>query len=74
MNLIDYAGNDIRLTGERLAHIKEYPEMFIHDSKIGETLSNPDTVVKSKSDEEARLYYRHYAGLSIGPKHLCALW
>lgn len=73
MNLIDYAGNDIRLTDERLVHIKEHPEMFMHDSKIGETLSNPDIVVKSKSDEEARLYYKHYAGLSIGDKHLCVV-
>ncbi len=45
--------------------------MTIHIEKINETLADPDIVVRSKSDEEARLYYRHYEGLSIGNKHLC---
>jgi hypothetical protein len=71
MNLTDYAGNIIRLTDERIAHIKEHPEMTIHIQKINDTLTNPDVVIKSRSDEEARLYYRHYDGLSIGNKHLC---
>lgn len=73
MKLNDYAGNDIRLTDERLAHIKEHPEVSMHDSKIAETLLIPDIVIKSKSDEEARLYYKYYAGLSIGDKHLCVV-
>ncbi len=71
MNLIDYAGNVIRLTDERLTHIKEHPEMLPHIPKINETIAAPDTVIKSKSDEEARLYYKHYEGLSIGNKYLC---
>ncbi len=73
MNLTDYAGNVIRLTDERLAHIKEHPEMVAHAEKINETLTSPDIVVKSKSDEEARLYYKHYEGLSIGSKYLCVV-
>jgi len=71
MNLTDYAGNIIRLTDERLAHIKEHPEMTLHTEKINETITDPEIVVRSKSDEEARLYYRHYEGLSIGNKYLC---
>jgi hypothetical protein len=71
MNLVDYSGNVIRLTDERLNHIKEHPEMTIQTEKINETLSDPDIVVRSKIDEEARLYYRYYEGLSIGNKHLC---
>lgn len=70
MNLVDYAGNSIRLTDERLNHIKEHPEMSNNSEKINETLMNPDIVIKSKSDEEARLYYRFYEGLSIGNKYL----
>ncbi len=73
MNLIDYAGNVIRLTDERLAHIKEHPEMVINTAKINEALASPDIVVKSKTDEEARLYYRYYEGLSIGNKYLCVV-
>lgn len=71
MNLTDYKGNVIRLTDERLAHIKEHPEMVMHTPKISETLVSPHAVVKSKSDEEIRLYYKHYEGLSIGDKYLC---
>ena len=71
MNLVDYAGNSIRLTDERLTHIKEHPEMSNNTEKIKETLESPDIVVRSRSDEEARLYYRFYEGLSIGNKHLC---
>jgi hypothetical protein len=71
MNLIDYAGIAIRLTDERINHIKEHPEMAAHTAKINETLASPDIVIQSKSDEEARLYYKHYEGLSIGNKYLC---
>jgi Uma2 family endonuclease len=71
MNITDYAGNNIRLTDERLAHIKAHPEMIIHIEKIAETLASPDIVIESRSDDEARLYYRHYEGLSIGNKYLC---
>jgi hypothetical protein len=60
MNLIDYAGNVIRLTEERLAHTKEHPEMIMHTAKIDETLASPDIVIKSRTDEEARLYFRSY--------------
>lgn len=73
MNLIDYSGNAIHLTDERLAHIKEHPEMVTHTSKINEILTNPDIVVKSRSDEEARLYYKYYAGLSLGDKNMCVV-
>jgi hypothetical protein len=71
MNLVDYAGNSIQLTDERLNHIKEHPEMAIHTAKINEALSNPHIVIQSRSDEETRLYYRFYEGLSIGNKYLC---
>jgi hypothetical protein len=71
MNLVDYAWNSIRLTDERLNHIKEHPEMAIHAAKINETLASPNIVIQSRSDEEARLYYRFYEGLSIRNKHLC---
>lgn len=73
MILVDYTGNVIRLTDERLAHIKEHPEMFVHADKINETLINPDAVVKSRSDDEVNLYYKHYLGLSIGDKYLCVV-
>jgi hypothetical protein len=71
MTLLDYAGTSIRLTDERLAHIQEHPEIAGNIGKITETLAMPDTVVKSRTDKEARLYYKYYEGLSIGNKYLC---
>lgn len=73
MNLTDYLENNIRFTDERLAHIKEHPEMVAHIEKINGTLKDPDIVVKSKVDEEVSLYYKQYQGLSIGDKYLCAI-
>lgn len=72
-NLTDFEGNTVRLTDERLAHIKEHPEMLMHTAKISETLRDPNVVIRSRSDEEAKLYYRHYEGLSIGDKYLCVV-
>lgn len=73
MNLIDYTGKIIRLTDERLAHIKEHPEMVAHTMKINETLTTPDTVIRSKTDTEVNLYFKYYKKLSIGDKYLCVV-
>lgn len=73
MNLIDYTGKIIRLTDERLAHIKEHPEMVAHYIKINETLATPDIVIRSKTDTEVNLYFKYYKRLSIGDKYLCVV-
>jgi hypothetical protein len=73
MELADYEGRRVRLTEERLAHIREHPELERNADKIGETLARPDVVVRSRSDAEARLYYKHYTALSIGDKYLCVV-
>ncbi len=65
MVLTDFKQNNIRLTDERLDHIKEHPEMAANIEKIHDVLLSPDIVVKSRSDEESRLYYKLYEGLSI---------
>jgi len=66
----DHQGRRIRLTDERLAHIREHPEMAGAEPMIAETLSNPEQVIESMSDAEAHLYYRFYIGTRIGDKHL----
>jgi hypothetical protein len=71
--LTDYEGRAVRLTDERLAHILEHPEMVGMESKIEETLTNPERVIESLSDPEARLYYRFYVGTRAGDKHLCVV-
>ena len=74
--LKDFEGIRIRLTHERLRHILGRPEMTGIESSIEETLRSPETVVRSLSDLEARLYYRYYryyAGTAAGDKFLCVV-
>jgi hypothetical protein len=40
---------------------------------IEETLRQPEHVVESLSDAQARLYYRHYVGTRVGDKYLCVV-
>lgn len=63
----------IRLTDERLAHILEHPEMEEMEAEIGETLAAPERVVRSRSDAEARLYYRFYPETRSDGKFLCVV-
>ena len=68
--LRNYEGLDVRLAEERLAHILEHPEMRGLEGAISETVVTPETVVESTSDPQVRLYYRLYAGTSVGEKYL----
>jgi hypothetical protein len=70
---LDYRGNRVRLTDDRLAHILEHPEMRGMESRIAEVLATPERVVESLSDRQARLYYRLYIGTRIGNKYLCVV-
>ena len=63
----------IRLTDVRLAHILEHPEMVEYERAIHETLAQPDRVIESLSDSQARLYYRFYIGTRVGDKYLCVV-
>jgi len=71
--LRDYRGLSIRLSDERLAHILEHPEMGGMERAIEETLEQPERVLESFSDLDARLYYRFYTGTAAGDKYLCVI-
>lgn len=71
--LHDHQGLTIRLTDERLSHILEHPEMHGMESAIEETLQNPQEVIESFSDPEARLYFRFYFGTMVGDKFMCVV-
>ena len=43
---VDYRGNRVRLTQERLAHILEHREMSGMEPRIAETLYAPEQVVE----------------------------
>jgi hypothetical protein len=67
----DYEGRRIRLTDERLSHILEHPEMRGMEERITEAVRQPERVLESLSDPQARLYYRFYVDTRVGGKHLC---
>ena len=57
--LVDYRGAPIRITDERIAHVSGHAELAGLESAIHEALTQPERVVKSLADPEARLYYRY---------------
>lgn len=73
MNLTDYQGRTVRLTEERLAHIREHPEMAGLEGAIVATLQAPERVIESLSDPSASLHYRFYLGTRVGDKWLCVV-
>jgi len=63
-----------RLTDERQEHIEaDHPEMYGQIDKIRDTLSNPDIIVRSKTDPEVELFYRHYVITPVTEKYLCVV-
>lgn len=71
--LYDYRGMAVRLTEERLAHILEHPEMWEMESALERALAEPESVIRSLSDPNARLCYRTYADTPVGGKLLCVV-
>ena len=64
----------IRLTDERQAHIEfDHPEMSNQIAKVQETMSNPDIIVRSRTDPEVVMFYRHYGVTPVADKHLCVV-
>lgn len=71
ITLTDYQGKSVRLTDERLAHIKEHSEMVFMEAVLEETLRRPQLVIRSGTDTSAKLNYRYYYGTLVGDKWLC---
>jgi hypothetical protein len=69
--ITDFEGRSVRLTDERWAHISEHPEMAGMRAAVEESLREPETVIQSLSDPEARLYYRLFRRTPVGEKYLC---
>jgi len=61
----------VRLTDERLAHILDHPELIGLEQALVETVTQPQWVIQSISDQTVRLYYRYYQGTSVGDKFMC---
>ena len=43
------------------------------EGSIPETIAEPEAVVESRSDPQARLYYRHYSDTPVDDKLLCVV-
>ena len=69
---VDEAGNEVRLTDERLRHIlQRHPEMARQLRRIRETLAEPDLIAPSSTDPDVRLYYRLYPDLQGRRRYIC---
>lgn len=68
----DIQRREIRLTPERQEHIEtDHPEMSEQINKIQNTLKSPDVIVRSKTDPDVELFYRHYDKTPVTEKYLC---
>ena len=64
----------IRFSYERREHIKsDHPEMSDQMAKVEATLLNPNSIVRSRTDPEVELFYRHYNVTPVTDKHLCVV-
>lgn len=67
----DTHNRQIRLTDERQDHIEtDHPEMSGQIEKIQDTLLNPDIIIRSRTDLEVELFYRHYDITPVTEKYL----
>jgi hypothetical protein len=67
----DIHNRRIRLTDEREEHIEtDHPEMSGQIDKVQGTLLNPDIIVRSRTDLDVELFYRHYDITPITEKYL----
>ena len=72
-SFIDLFKRKITLTEERKNHILNRPELLNQESKIKETLNNPELLKKSVSDERVVIYYKHYPTTPVTSKYLAVV-
>ncbi len=71
----DIHNRQARLTNERREHLEtEHPEMYGQIGKIRETLLKPDKIVRSRTDSDVELFYRHYDATPVTEKFLCIVF
>jgi hypothetical protein len=64
----------IRVTDERLHHLEtDHPEMAGQISRIAETLTDPNQIVRSRTDATVELFYKWYASTPVTAKFLCVV-
>ena len=71
--LVDHEGRSVRLTDERSIHILGHPEMKGMEGEIATTLGNPQVVVQSRTDSNARIHHRQLPETRFGAKWLAVV-
>jgi hypothetical protein len=70
----DRQGRPVRFTEERLEHMLDsHPEMRGQVDRIAQTLSEPERIVRSRTDPDAELSDREYDETPVTRKFLCAV-
>ena len=70
----DIWNRTVRLTDERLGHLEtDHPEMQGQVPKIIETMSDPDRIIRSSTDAQVELFFRHYSSTPVTTKYLCVV-
>ena len=69
--VVDFQGEPVRITDERIRHVLDHPEMTGLESEIEGVLTAPDVVIRSRADPDVRLCCRFLRGTAVGDKHLC---
>ena len=70
----DIRNRRIQLTDERQEHIEiEHPEMSGQIDKIEDILLNADIIVRSRTEPDVELFYRHYDITPVTEKYLCVV-
>jgi hypothetical protein len=70
-HVVDFRGEPVRITDERMAHVLDHPEMAGLEAEIDRALTAPEVVIRSQADPDVRLCYRLLRGTAVGDKHLC---
>lgn len=71
--LRDCFGNSIRLTTERLEHIRLHPEMVDLETETGFALESPNAARRPRTDTDVNLFYRFCRATIVGDKWLCVV-
>ena len=73
--ILDYQGQSLRLTDERLEHIvTQHPEAArLGVLAIEAALRHPDAVIVSPAAPDDRLYYRRHSSPDMGDRFLCVV-
>jgi hypothetical protein len=71
--LQDCFGKTVRLTAEKLEHIRDHPEMVGLESEVSKVLASPELVLESRTDSAVKLFYNFYVQTFVGGKWLCVV-